>query len=308
MKTIKQHPIVFLLIGFFVLLIALNAYSALTSTYDTATPGGGDDPREADNRMREIKAAVQERMNDHNGEADEGDHYWPLTGTEVSDDDSGQHRMVTLRQLTVNPSALTSYATTTDLGFLYQKNVTGNGELFWQDEADNVIQLTSGGTLFGNTITGNVAIIGTLDVGGNVDITTGTLTLSNGGAFVTEFSTDGTFGGNSASAVPTEQAVVTYVASENLVKAYGSVQGSNGAFGGGAGASSGRDATGIYTITFDTAFSDIYYAITANTTNEENHRICLITNKLVGSCKVRIVNSSDAEVDETFNFIAVGTQ
>jgi len=118
---------------------------ALTNDFDVSSPGGSDDPREADDRMREIKASVQERMNDHNGQTDEGDHYWPLNGTEVDNDDAGQHRMVTLRQLSDNPSTLTSYATTTDLGFLYQKNDTDNGELYWQDEADNVLQLTTDG-------------------------------------------------------------------------------------------------------------------------------------------------------------------
>jgi hypothetical protein len=158
------------------------AYAALTNTYDTSTPGGGDDPREADDRMREIKAATQERMNDHNGETDEGDHYWPLTGTQVSDEDTGQHRMVTIRQLSDNPSTLTSYATTTDLGFLYQKNDTDNGELFWQDEADNVLQLTTDGTWKAGTITGNVPITGTLGVTGETTLTGGLAATTMSGA------------------------------------------------------------------------------------------------------------------------------
>lgn len=156
MKIIKQHPFVFMVVLCVMGILCLNAYAALTNTYDTSTPAGSDDPREADDRMREIKAAVQERMNDHNGQTDEGDHYWPKTGTEVSDDDTGQHRMVTLRQLADNPSTLTSYAVTTDLGFLYQKDVDGNGELFYQDEADNVIQLTVGGLLSDITPPGTV--------------------------------------------------------------------------------------------------------------------------------------------------------
>jgi len=150
------------------LLVAYSAYCGLTNTYDTATPGGSDDPRQADDRMREIKAAVQERMNDHNGTASEGDHYWPLTGTEVSDTAAGQHRMVTLRQLSDNPSTLTSYATTTDLGFLFQKNMSGNGELFYEDEADNVIQLTSGGGLYSST---TLDVVGVGTIGGTLDVT-----------------------------------------------------------------------------------------------------------------------------------------
>jgi len=159
---------------------------ALANTYDIATPGGSDDPREADDMMREIKAAVQERMNDHRGETDEGDHFWPLDDTdttEVKHVDIGQHRMVTLRQLSDDPDSLTSYATTTDLGFLYQKNISGNGELFWEDEAGNVLQLTTDGTWKAGTITGNVTIIGTIKLTGTTELT-GKLTLSED----TEFS------------------------------------------------------------------------------------------------------------------------
>lgn len=141
----KNHPAICIGIVFFIVLLSLNLLAALTNTYDVSTPGGQDDPREADDRMREIKASVQERMNDHNGYTDEGDHYWPLDGTEVSDNDTGQHRMVTLRQLSDDPDTLTSYADLTDLGFLYQKDESGNGELFWEDESANVLQLTSGG-------------------------------------------------------------------------------------------------------------------------------------------------------------------
>ena len=122
----------------------------LENSYDISTPGGDDDPREADDKMREIKAAVQERMNDHDSEPDEGDHFWPFDSvetTEVKDEDTGQHRKVTLRQMTDNPSDLTSYADTTNLGFLYQKDISSNGELFYQDEADRVIQVTDAGKL-----------------------------------------------------------------------------------------------------------------------------------------------------------------
>lgn len=57
---------------------------AFAHTYDTATPAGGDDPREADDRMREIKAALQERLNKG--------IWFDLTGTEVTDTKTGYHR------------------------------------------------------------------------------------------------------------------------------------------------------------------------------------------------------------------------
>lgn len=172
----KQHPVLILL---FVAAICLPIYAALDSTYDISTPASSDNPRDADDRMREIKAAIQERMNDHNGTADEGDHYWPLSGSQVSDVDTGQHRMVTLRQLTDNPSTLTSYSTTTDLGFLFQKDVSGNGELFWQDEADNVLQISLDGLFNLNSGYWNgVFATTTIDGSDNASIT-----MTSGGAY-----------------------------------------------------------------------------------------------------------------------------
>lgn len=136
---------------------------ALSETFDTATPAGGDSPTEADDRIREVKAAIQEFMDDHNGGDEEGDHYWPLDGTEITDVDVGQHRKITLRQLSDDPSTLASYATITDLGFLYQKDVAGNTELFWQDEAGNVVQMTKAGDLHSSAgftmLSGEVATI-----------------------------------------------------------------------------------------------------------------------------------------------------
>ena len=113
---------------------------AFGDTFDKATPAGSDSPSEADDRMREIKAAIQEREN--------VDHYWPLTGTEVSDTDSGEHRKVTLRVA----SAPTAVA---DKGFVYAKDVAGKAELFYRDEDGNEIQITSAGKLLGDSLKDN---------------------------------------------------------------------------------------------------------------------------------------------------------
>jgi len=58
-----------------------------TNTFDTATPAGSDDPTEADDRMREIKAALQERL--------AVEHVFALTGTEVSGANTGKHSDIT---------------------------------------------------------------------------------------------------------------------------------------------------------------------------------------------------------------------
>lgn len=102
---------------------------------DTARPAGSDDPAEADDNMRRIQAAVQEREN--------VDHYWPLTGTEVSDADTGEHRKVTLRV----GSAPSNVA---NKGFLYLKDVGAKGELHFQDEDGNEIVMSSLGNNLAN--------------------------------------------------------------------------------------------------------------------------------------------------------------
>ncbi len=132
--------------------------TTFSSTYDTATPGGSDDPAEADDRMREIKAAVQEREN--------VDHYWPLTGTEVSDTDAGEHRKVTLRQ-TSKPTAVASKA------FLYSKDIGGQAEFFVMSEDGVEIQVSRDGklNLDLNILANNTAIKADNEAGdGTVDL------------------------------------------------------------------------------------------------------------------------------------------
>jgi len=107
--------------------------TTFSHTFDTATPAGSDDPAEADDRMREIKAAVQEREN--------VDHYWPKTGTEVSDTDAGEHRKITLRTLSDTVVA----ALSATKAYLYR--LVTDGELYFKDASDNTIQLTKSGKI-----------------------------------------------------------------------------------------------------------------------------------------------------------------
>lgn len=110
--------------------------TVFNDTYDTVTPSGNDDPAEADDRIREVKAAVQEREN--------VDHYWPLTGTEVSDEDAGEHRKITLRTLTADEVA----ALTATKAYIYR--LVTDGELYFKDADDNTIQLTDKGNQLPN--------------------------------------------------------------------------------------------------------------------------------------------------------------
>ncbi len=103
-------------------------------TYDITTPDGSvDSPAEAADRMNEIKFATQERL--------DVDHYFPLTGTEVSDLDAGEHRKITLRSITAVAVAALAAAK----AYLY--HLVTDGELYFKDAAGNTIKLTSGGKI-----------------------------------------------------------------------------------------------------------------------------------------------------------------
>jgi len=107
---------------------------AWARTYDITTPDGSvDSPAEAADRMNEIKAALQERL--------DVDHFFPLTGSEVSDTDAGEHRKITIRTLT----AVAVAALTATKAYLYR--LVTDGELYFKDDDDNTIQLTSGGKI-----------------------------------------------------------------------------------------------------------------------------------------------------------------
>jgi hypothetical protein len=80
-------------------------------------------------RIRTLKTALTERM--------QIDHIWQ-DGTSTD----GFHQQVTLKKSAADPSNVADY------GFVYTKDV-GSGviELFYEDHAGNVIQLTDGGSL-----------------------------------------------------------------------------------------------------------------------------------------------------------------
>lgn len=120
--------------------------AVFASTYDISTPDGDTDtPAEADDRMREIKAAIQEREN--------VDHFWPLDGTEVSDPAAGEHRKVTLRVGSAPTKA-------DNKGILYAKDVSGKAELFYIDEDGNEVQITSGGAVVSADFPGKIVAYG----------------------------------------------------------------------------------------------------------------------------------------------------
>lgn len=118
--------------------------TVFADTFDTNTPPGGGDPAEADDRMRETKGAVQEREN--------VDHQWAMTGTEVSAEDTGEHRKITFNSSIGVPAQVAGKA------HLYMNA----DELYYQDDTNTTIPLTSGGVHVNNvSITGTIASVPT---------------------------------------------------------------------------------------------------------------------------------------------------
>lgn len=113
-------------------LIGINSILfAFTYTYDTDTPLGTAAPAVIDDRLRETKDAIQERMN--------VDHDWTLDGTEVGTA-TCMHRQVQFMAPRAQPTM------GADTGMLYMKDVDGGGgsfgELYWNGEQDYELQIT----------------------------------------------------------------------------------------------------------------------------------------------------------------------
>lgn len=108
--------------------------TVFSSTYDTATPLGTDAPSSLDDHDRLTKSANQERNN--------VDHYWPLSGTQVSDADAGEHRKVLFHApIAATPTVAASH------GDLRIKDVSGKAEFTWTDEDEQELIITDAGTL-----------------------------------------------------------------------------------------------------------------------------------------------------------------
>lgn len=110
-----------------------------TDTLKTNTPAYDDDPREADDRMREIKGAFVERL--------DIDHYFKASATSTYDaTDTGKHRYVTFRE----PNSIVSV--NADEYILSTKDVNSIAELHGTDENEAEVQITSDGYLYGNSL------------------------------------------------------------------------------------------------------------------------------------------------------------
>ncbi len=108
--------------------------TTFAQTFNVATPQTSDSPTEADDRMREEKAALQERL--------DVDHYFEKSGNTCDGTNVGKHRKVTFYgPLSADPTVAA------DELALYTKTVSAKSELFVADSDGHVKQVTSGGKL-----------------------------------------------------------------------------------------------------------------------------------------------------------------
>jgi len=120
------------------LMVTVAFAASFTSTYDTATPLGTDAPSVLDNRIREVKAAVQERLN--------VEHVFDLTGTEVSHANSGQHTAINCTSVT--STGAISGTTITGTTIAASNSVTVGGTLDVTGNIDPTnYETTNGGFL-----------------------------------------------------------------------------------------------------------------------------------------------------------------
>ncbi len=157
MRWLRKHWEICAAIGIVAIWVAFDGFGAWISTFDTDTPASSDDIKEGDDRIREVKAAIQERLNcDADGTEDEGDIIFVLDGSnEVSDMAAGEHRQVTFNERAADPAP----ASLVDKLFLFAKNDGDNCELYAKDEQGNVFQLTKNGAPMGATIVSTVKTV-----------------------------------------------------------------------------------------------------------------------------------------------------
>jgi len=124
---------------------ALPTLLALAETWDETTIAGTMEANLIDNYQQEHKRAIRERF--------AVDHY--AFTTEAGKDNLGGHKVIhLLTQVAAHPLALV------DAGELYTLDVAGVAELWWQDELENRVQLTTGGKINAVTLTGDYTITG----------------------------------------------------------------------------------------------------------------------------------------------------
>lgn len=111
--------------------IVRGAYTRTWNASYEASPADTDARSEGAERIRDLKKDVRERL--------AKDHYMDIAGTDA---DHGEHSKVSFHAPQgSDPAAVSNKA------FLYTKDVSSVPELFYEDEAAQVVKITSGGQL-----------------------------------------------------------------------------------------------------------------------------------------------------------------
>ena len=296
MKRDKKLLALLLLFIFWLAVAVVYATDFSSDTYDTATPAGSDDPAEADDRMRETKSSIRVREN--------VDHYWPLTGTEVSDADTGEHRKVLFHApIASTPTVAENH------GDLRVKDVNSKAELHWTDEDENELQLTSMGNnlargrwLTSSNVAGSVNLI-RADANDVAVLPDNSQTATNAAP-------------TSSTGIANKKYVDDQVSAKEAVKAWVTFNGKSANpitkdDGFNISGTITKNGTGDYTITWDTDFADTNYCvqITAGDTTGIIPQGVYIFAKATGTCRIKTVNVANSATDYEFvNVVVFGTQ
>jgi len=106
---------------------------AFGDTFNVATPAGDEDPTLGDNRIRELKDALQERL--------VVDHVFAKSGDTVDGTDTGKHSQITLDASVDEPTPDSGDA------ILYPQTVSAVLELWFKQNGGTARQLTANGGL-----------------------------------------------------------------------------------------------------------------------------------------------------------------
>lgn len=262
--------------------------TTFSSTFDTATPLGSDAPSVIDNRIREVKSAVQERENVN--------HYWPLTGTQVSDTDAGMHRFIDFECPNTTPAAIAA-----NQARLYTKDANSIAELHFIDEDENEVQITSGGELLATSL-GTDWLATSMVKDANI-------TLEKIDFFLDEDDMNS----NSATDVASQQSIKKYVDDQvtAVATASGSCKGwayvaTNGTINDSFNVSGVvRNSAGNYTISWTVDFASANYVVVG--TPSTVGRNLTVDSQAVGSIVV-ITADGGNPLDNRFGIAAFGDQ
>jgi len=187
---VKNNKLIALLSIWLLVLTCLYLYG-FTYTLDCANPVGTMAPSVLDDYARNDKYGWQERLN--------VEHYFALTGTQVSDAATGQHRQIEFYGPITKPTSAANKS------WLYAKDVSAKTELHWEDEDGDEVQLTSGGVFNIGLLTSTTIVTPTL--------TTPTLTspVINTGVSGTAFLDEDDMASNSATKLASQQSIKAYV-------------------------------------------------------------------------------------------------